>query len=162
MKFYSIIIVILILASACNSGTQVKQEQSEEKISLNGVFGQEFVAENAIDATQLTSLFKESNKVEVMLKGQVVECCQHSGCWMDLDIGNGELMQVLFKDGDFTIPIESAGKTAIINGIAYQEQLEITELKAMAKDEGKSEAEINLIIEPSWEYSFVAEGVIFQ
>jgi len=162
MKYYSIIFVFLILVSACNSGTKVKQEQSEDKISSNGIFGQEFEAENAIDATQLSSLFKESNKVEVMLVRQVVECCQHSGCWMDLDIGNGEIMQVLFKDGDFTIPIESAGKTAIISGIAYREQLEVAELKAMAKDDGKSEAEINLIIEPSWEYSFVADGVIFQ
>ena len=119
-------------------------------------------AENPITGEQLIAKLSESDSVWVTMKSKIISNCQHSGCWMYIDIGNEEVMQVLFKDGDFTIPIESAGKTAILNGIAYREQLEITELKAMAKDDGKSEAEINLIIEPSWEYSFVAEGVIFQ
>ncbi len=162
MKYYSVVIALLIFVAACNSGTQVKEGHTEENIASEGVFGQEFPVENAVDATQLTSLFEESNKVEVKLKGQIVECCQHSGCWMNIDIGNGQVMQVLFKDGDFTIPIESAGKTVIINGIAYREQVEVSDLKAMAKDNGKSESEISLIIEPSWEYSFVAEGVIIR
>jgi len=92
MKYYSVVIALLIFVAACNSGTQVKEEQTEENNA----------SENAVDATQLTSLFEESNKVEV------------------------------------------------------------SELKAMAKDDGKSEAEISLIIEPKYEYSFVADGVIIQ
>jgi hypothetical protein len=147
---------------ACNSGTQVKDEPKKENKSSTGVFGQEFPVENAIDATELTGLFAESNKLEIKLKGLIVESCQHSGCWMDIDIGGGKVMQVLFKDGDFTIPLESAGKKAVINGIAYRELVEVDELKAMAREEGKTESEVNLIIEPTWEYSFVAEGVIFE
>ena len=163
MKYYSIILTLFVLLAACNSNTASKEQKSEETTkSLDGVFGQEFLVEDAIDAYQFTSLFNEDNKVDVKLKGLIIECCQHSGCWMDIDIGNGETMQVLFKDGDFTIPIESAGKTAVINGIAYREQLEVNELKAMAKEDGQTAEEISLITEPKYEYSFVAEGVIIQ
>lgn len=162
MKFYPILIALILFLAACNSGSQSKEQVTKSTNSSEGVFGQEFPAENAIDASQLTSLFGENHKIEIKLKGQVVECCQHSGCWMDIDIGNGEVMQVLFKDGDFSIPIESAGQTVIINGIAYREQLEVDELKAMARENGKEETEISLIIEPKYEYSFVADGVIFQ
>jgi hypothetical protein len=162
MRHLSLIFVFLIILGACNSGTKVKEEQKAENKSSKGVFGQEFPVENAIDATLLPTLFNESNKVETKLKGLIVESCQHSGCWMNIDIGGGKVMQVLFKDGDFTIPLESAGKKVIINGIAYRELIEVEELKAIAREEDKPESEINLIIEPAWEYSFVAEGVIIE
>jgi hypothetical protein len=162
MRLSVLLFAFLLIFGACNSGTQVREEEKKENLSSTGVFGQAFPAEDAIDAALLSTLFTETNKVETKLKGRIVECCQHSGCWLNIDIGNGEVMQVLFKDGDFTIPTSSAGKKVVINGIAYRELIEVEELRAMAREDGKPETEINLITEPAWEYSFVAEGVIIE
>jgi hypothetical protein len=162
MRYISFVLVLMLVLGACNSGTQVKEKQNTDTTVSTGVYGRAFPVDNAVDANLLPTLFTETNKIEIKLRGLVVESCQHSGCWMNIDIGDGEVLQVLFKDGDFTIPLESAGKKAIINGIAYRELVEVDELKAMAREEGKPDSEINLIIEPVWEYSFVAEGVIFE
>jgi hypothetical protein len=159
---YFIFILILILAGSCNYNVKVESSQSDEEIASTGAFGLQILAEDAADATEIESLFTDTDAIDTKLKGKLTACCQHSGCWMDMDIGNGNTMNVTFKDGEFTIPKDAAGKKAIIQGTAYRELIPVNKLKAFAKDEGKTEEEINQITEPAYEYTFVAEGVIIE
>ena len=85
-----------------------------------------------------------------------------TGCWMDVDMGNGKIVHVTFKDDGFLIPMDAAGKTAIIEGEATYEDIPVELLKHLAEDDGKTPEEIDAITEPEMEYTFVAKGVILQ
>lgn len=169
MKKYFIILLVLITASCTNQGgktaaTETDKGSSAEAESLpsTGNFGEVITTDNAMHVTDFLQFMTDKEKAEVKVIGTVTECCQHSGCWMDLDLGNGDVMTIAFQEGKFTIPKDAAGKTAIIAGTASRKMLAVDRLKAYAADEGKSQEEIDAITEPKWEYSFIANGVILQ
>jgi hypothetical protein len=105
---------------------------------------------------------EDDQALDIKLKGTVTEVCQAKGCWMTIDIGDGETMRVKFKDYGFFVPKDAAGKTAIMHGVAKKEEVSVDELKHLAEDAGQSEAEINAITEPQVELTFVADGVIIK
>jgi hypothetical protein len=52
----------------------------------------------------------------VKTEGVVSAVCQGSGCWMTLKSGD-QSVRVTFKDYSFFVPIDSAGATAVMEGI---------------------------------------------
>jgi hypothetical protein len=107
-------------------------------------------------------MLNEKDSVWVTLKSTIVSNCQTSGCWMDLDVGNQEVVKVTFKDYGFFIPLDSKGKTATIEGFAKKEIIPVDMLKHYAEDDGKSQEEIDAITEPQMAYTFEAIGVIIE
>lgn len=172
MKKYFSIIFLVFIAACSNQGAKPtvigdsEKDQSspveEQVLPSTGNFGEAITPENAMQTGDFLQFMADKEKATVKLTGTVAECCQHSGCWMDIDLGNGNVMNVAFLDGKYTIPKDAAGKTAVIEGTASKKLLSVDRLKAFAQDEGKSQAEIDAITEPAWEYSFVASGVILQ
>jgi hypothetical protein len=163
IRIYNISLFVLILASffiisGCNN-TQQPAENSVEQADNDGFYGEKFDSSIAIPSEELSSSFVDENKVELTVSGKIAASCAHSGCWMDIDLGDDQLMNVTFKDGDFTIPLDASGSMTAIHGIAYRELVPAERLRAYARDEGKSEEEINAITEDRWEYTFVASGV---
>ena len=96
------------------------------------------------------------------LKGEIVETCSKKGCWMTLDTGEDTLF-IKIRDYGFFVPVDSVeGKTAIIQGDLFLDTTSVEMLKHYAEDAGKSEEEIALITEPSFELGFIADGVIIK
>jgi hypothetical protein len=60
------------------------------------------------------------------------------------------------------MPLDCAGKTAIVDGIAKVDVTSIDDLKEYAKDDGKKQEEIDAINEPKKELVFEAKGVILK
>jgi hypothetical protein len=52
----------------------------------------------------------------VKTEGTVSDVCQGSGCWMTLKSGD-QTVRVTFKDYGFFVPIDSAGATAVMEGV---------------------------------------------
>jgi hypothetical protein len=52
----------------------------------------------------------------VRTEGVVSTVCQGSGCWMTLKAGEASV-RVTFKSYDFFVPINSAGATAVLEGV---------------------------------------------
>lgn len=52
----------------------------------------------------------------VKTEGTVSAVCQGSGCWMTLKSGD-QAVRVTFKDYGFFVPIDSAGATAVMEGV---------------------------------------------
>jgi hypothetical protein len=52
----------------------------------------------------------------VRTEGVVSAVCQGSGCWMTLKSG-GQSVRVTFKDYGFFVPMDSAGATAVMEGV---------------------------------------------
>jgi len=124
-------------------------------------FGKAITADKAMEASQVSSALADQEALTLKVKGTVSEVCQAKGCWMTMDLGNQQSMRITFKDYGFFVPLESSGKQAVIEGVLKKELVSVATLQHLAKDAGKSEAEINAITQPESSLVFVADGVLF-
>lgn len=158
-----LLFAFISLFLSCNSGNKnVQTENTDEQQSTEGLYGEKISGENPISGEELMSRLDDQDSVWVTIKSTIVTNCQHSGCWMDLDMGNEQVVKVTFKDYAFFIPLESQGKTATVEGFAKKELIPVDILKHYAEDEGKSQEEIDAITEPELAYTFEAIGVIID
>ena len=93
-------------------------------------------------ATVLARDAKQLTGQTVQLTGKIDRVCKKKGCWMTLNDGKN-VARVVFKDYGFTVPINSQGKTAIVEGTVevktYQEKM----VKHLAEDDGKDPAKVS-------------------
>lgn len=153
---------IFILAFLIGCGSPAKKQTPKVAEKIPGYLGEAIRIENALTGSQVKSMLSETDSVWVSMKSTIVANCQSSGCWMDLDLGDGEVIKVTFKDGNFTIPVDSEGKTVFVEGFATKEFIPVAMLKHYAEDDGKSQEEIDAITEPEAAYTFEAIGVIIK
>lgn len=125
-------------------------------------FGKKIDDKGAISMASLEKELENKDSLKTKVTGKVVECCQAKGCWMTIDKSDGTTMRVKFKDYGFFVPKNSAGKTAVMEGIAMVETVSVDEQRHYAEDAGKSKAEIKAINKPSRQLVFVADGVILR
>lgn len=150
----------VFLLSCSNTGSKPAEEnQSAPELE---VYGDKINPANSISGDQLYTMMQEKDSVWVTLKSKIVANCQKSGCWMDLDLGSNQVIKVSFKDYAFVIPIESAGKTATVEGFAKKELISVELLKHWAEDAGKTQEEIDAITQEEYIYTFEAKGVILE
>jgi hypothetical protein len=153
MKRYLIILFIALFP-------MLAQAQSE--LPSTGNYGETITKKKAVSTSAIPGKLQSSETVDMKAKGTIVEVCQNKGCWMTLDMGNGQTLRVTFKDYGFFVPKDAAGKTAWIEGTAKKDTMSVAQLKHSAEDAGKSEAEINAITEPKEGIAFIAKGVIIE
>ncbi len=165
MNKLNIIAMLMALSIlACTDGKKAKNEESvadveQEIVADSTMFGEPFTIENAkTPGVVLTGLAPQDSMVTT-LKGTVNEVCKAKGCWMTIDIGEGESMRVTFKDYGFFVPKDIAGKEVIFTGQVKYTETDVATLRHYAEDEGKPEEEVLAITEPIQSYNFVATGV---
>jgi HD superfamily phosphodiesterase len=137
--------------SGANKEVEIKQEDS--------FLGESFDVEKEIDLAKLVSEMDDSDSLDAVVEAKVTEVCQAKGCWMKVELPNGESMRVTFKDYGFFMPKDLAGKSVKMNGVAKIEETDLETLKHFAEDAGKPKEEIEKITEPRMDYKFVASGV---
>lgn len=158
-----LVFVSTFLLVACNNPAETSDSANDQADdSPTGFFGEKITADGAIDASELLTMLQDGDSVFVKVRGTINECCQKKGCWMDVDLGNGQTMIVRFKDYEFFVPKNAAGHTAIMEGYARVEVQDVEWLRHKAHDAGKTEAEIAAITEPEKSITFMANGVIIQ
>ncbi len=123
-------------------------------------YGAKITADNAVPAAMVTELLAGKDTLPTKLEGKIMSVCQKKGCWMMMETTNGNTMRVRFKDYEFFMPKDCAGKTAVIEGIAFNDVTSVEMLKHYAEDGGKSKEEIAKITKPESEPAFEASGVI--
>lgn len=161
-RVIAILFSLTVLVS-CNSGIKNQEAAGQsDTTDIKGRFGEKISGKDAISGQQLMALLQENDSVWVTLQSEIVANCQSSGCWMDLDLGDGNLAKVTFKDYAFFIPLDSKGKSAIVEGFAKKELIPVDLLKHYAEDEGRPQEEIDAITEPELTYVFEAIGVIIE
>ncbi|NND05749.1 MAG: DUF4920 domain-containing protein [Saprospiraceae bacterium] len=124
-------------------------------------FGEVIQSKEAIAPSDLIDKLNDADSVQVTLKAQVDEVCQMKGCWMQVSDDQHSLF-VKFKDYGFFVPKDIAGKEVIMEGIAFQQITSVEDLRHYAKDAGQTQAEIDKIVDPKEEISFVANGVLVK
>lgn len=71
----------------------------------------------------------------VQVSGKIDKVCQKMGCWMVVKDGDAEA-RILMKDHAFTVPLDSAGKDAIIEGTLASKTFNEKQVKHLEKDGG--------------------------
>lgn len=142
------IVSIFVLTSCNNTRSEAQQSEQTNKKQIS-----------ILKATELTAAMEATEELPVQLSGTIVEVCQTSGCWMDIDMGNNQRVLVTFPEKVFVTPKDAVGKQAIVNGMASKVIIPVKRLQLQAADEGYSEEEINAINDPLTEYSIEATKV---
>jgi len=128
-------------------------------------FGAEIEATDATSAADMTKTYEQlkvTDTLQVKFKAVVTDVCQSKGCWMKLELTNGEKAMVRFKDYGFFMPFDIKGKEVIVNGLAFVEEMSVENQQHYAKDAGKSAEEIAQIRSPKKTFGFEADGVLLK
>ena len=107
-------------------------------------------------------MMRTQDSAKVKVSAKITEVCQKKGCWMDVELAEGKLMTVRFKDYGFFVPKDCAGKTTVIDGMVRREVATVEWLKHKAQDAGKTKEKISAITQPDTSLSFEAYGVIIK
>lgn len=168
-KALSLILFGSFLFTACdqkgsNAESSVAQPSEEESMTTSlEVYGDSSMTpDNALEVGELLAHMEGKDSVNVKLRGVINACCQKKGCWMDMDLTDDQSMTVRFKDYGFFVPMNSAGRTAVIEGVAKVDTQGVDWLRHKAEDAGKSPDEIAAITEPIVSVTFLADGVILE
>lgn len=161
-NYLTLLLIGLLLFSCKNEGSKETETEIKQDISYVS-FGKEILSDDAIPAASMAEHYKTmkaGDSVNSKMIGKVNEVCQAKGCWMKLDLENGNQVMVKFKDYGFFMPKNIAGEEVIINGKAFVNEVPVEELRHYAEDAGKSAEEIAAITESKKTYSFEADGVL--
>ena len=168
---YSIICLFFLIFVSCKdtqkqSNQQVEQPNQEmTETSKKEFFGEKFDLSNPIETEEALMTYQDmkvGDTLEITFTSKVNSVCKKKGCWMRLELPNGQESLVRFKDYGFFVPKDIENQTAIVHGKAFVKQTPVEDLKHYAKDAGKTAEEIAAITEPELTYSFEADGVYLQ
>ena len=161
MKNILFISICVLFISSCKDKVGAQAKAVDDIVYKS--FGKEIIAGDAIKASSMATHYKSmqvGDSINSKMSAKVTSVCQAKGCWMTLNLENGNEVMVKFKDYGFFMPKNIAGKEVIINGKAYVNEVPVSELRHYAEDAGKSAEEIAQITESEKTYSFEADGVL--
>lgn len=166
MKGFNNLVVFLVLISACK-GQEPKKEIDVSIKNQNEllVFGDKIDVEGSITSHEMANRYNSmlvTDTLQIKFTGVVTEVCQDKGCWMKVNLNDGNDAMVRFKDYGFFMPKDIAGKEVIVNGLAFVEEMSVDDQRHYALDGGKSKEEIKKITDPKKTYGFEANGVVLK
>jgi hypothetical protein len=170
MKVFNVLAAAFVLIVACkeapktDKNTDTTQEEAAKVVTYNA-FGEAFEQDNPLLASAMGTQYQKiqgSDSLNTQFTAKVKEVCSKKGCWMRLELADGQEAIVRFKDYGFFVPKNIAGSTVVVNGKAFVTTQTIEELRHYAEDAGKSEEEIAAITEPKTTYGFLADGVLLE
>ncbi|WP_308993074.1 DUF4920 domain-containing protein [Mariniflexile litorale] len=128
-------------------------------------YGKKITVEEVKETFNIITHYKTmqvGDTVYAKMKAKVKDVCQAKGCWMTLDLEEGNEVMVKFKDYGFFVPKDITDKEVIINGKAFVSEVSVNKQRHYAEDAGKTADEIAEIIQPKRTFSFEADGVLIQ
>lgn len=125
-------------------------------------YGEKVTTDGAVSLKDAASKLDASHtEVEnAKIKAKVVDVCSKKGCWITLEMPNGETAMVKMKDYGFFVPLAAKGKTVVIDGNVSLKTTSVAELKHYAEDAKKSKEEIDAITKPQQEVRVLAKGIV--
>ena len=148
--------------TSCKKEIVSTENEKQDKYAF---FGDSISDDKAISNDEMLVQFdklKVGDTLNVKFKSKIKTVCQKKGCWMTLVLPNEKEAFVKFKEYAFFVPKNAQDEEVIVNGKAFVSIESVAELKHYAKDEGKSQAAIDSIVNPKITYSFMADGVLIK
>lgn len=125
-------------------------------------YGEKVNPEGAVSIKDVVTKLGESNAdvVSTKVTAKIVDVCPKKGCWLKLELNDGQTAMVKMKDYGFFLPLAAKGKTVVIDGDVKMKTISVAEQKHYAEDANKSKEEIDAIKEPKKEVSVLAKGIV--
>ncbi len=179
MKKTYLILLAASFAFACGEAPdkaaeeQTEQEMTEEQnmpadneematAEDSTHFGKMIDEDGAVYIDEFTAMMDGKDSMEVKIRAIAQDVCQKKGCWMKVELADGETMRIKFKDYGFFVPKDISGKEVVFSGKAFVETTSVEDLKHYAEDGGATAEEIEAITEPETKISFLADGVMIK
>lgn len=164
MKNLFYFVIPAVVLTSCGSEENKKEEGTKDSTVVVEAYkaGAEISEEGALDKTGFLAAMSGKDSLETKVTGKINSVCQVKGCWMMMDLGEGNEMRVKFLDYAFFVPKDASGKNATIEGWAKVDTISVAELQHLAEDAGQSKEEIEAIKEPKAELTFMAKGIIIK
>ncbi|MGB5227550.1 DUF4920 domain-containing protein [Eudoraea sp.] len=164
MKSFNILLVFLVLLVSCKNKQNASEESQNVQIERDyASFGKLIDYKGTIGSEDMLDQFqslKEADTLETKFSATVTDVCKSKGCWMKLNLKNGEEVMVKFKDYGFFVPKDIEGREVVVNGSAFIDNMSVEDQKHYAKDAGESQEVIKQIKEPKKTFGFEADGVL--
>lgn len=161
MNMKYIYLFLIAGLTSCSFFTNQEAEVEEDNAPEQTTYGANVEENKAIDIRTMMKQLEGKDSAYVAVKGEITATCKMKGCWMKIQLPDENEMRVSFKDYSFFVPKEGVeGKTAVFEGYVKRSVISEEERRHFARDEGKSEEEINSISGVEEKLSFVADGVI--
>jgi hypothetical protein len=159
MKRYLITLAVtLFLLNGCSK----ESDRSDQNKDAYSRYGEDIQGAGAVTIEEMYAQLHQDGSFEGKVKGEITEVCVQKGCWMTLKLPDGKHMRVTFKDYGFFVPKDSQGNEVIISGKADYSITDVHTLRHYAEDAGKTQEEIDAIVEDEESITFVAEGVLIK
>lgn len=162
MKRFNILLVLLFGFFSCFAQKEPKDLYYIDT-EFGTFYGAKFELQNLNDEKEVWQKYTSmavSDSLIVQFKSKVKEVCKVKGCWMVVELPEGEQAMVRFKNYGFFMPFDIMEKEVILNGLAFVEEMSIENQRHYAKDAGKTIDEIAEINTPKRTFSFEASGVL--
>ncbi len=157
-----VLLSVVLFAFACNNN-QKTEEVKEQEVTIQKFGDENITGEGVISGEELMAILSHEDSAQVKVEGTINAVCQKKGCWMEVDLDENNQMLVRFLDYGFFMPLDAAGTTAIIEGVAKVDTLSVAWLKHQLEDAEATQEEIDAITEPEISYSIEeATGVILK
>jgi hypothetical protein len=104
-----------------------------------GHFGAPF---QLADAVPLGKAIETAADAPVKVSGTVEAVCQKKGCWMVVKDG-AESARVLMKDHGFAVPMDSRGKSVVVEGTLTSREFDEAQVKHLEADRGGDPSKVS-------------------
>jgi hypothetical protein len=129
--------------------------------NVGDAYGAKIKSKGAKPIAEVVSKLESETKMEdVKIKAKILEVCPNKGCWLKLELPDGNQAMVKMKDYGFFVPLAAKGKEVVIEGEVSMKTTSVKELKHYAEDAKKSQAEIDAITQPKKEVNILAKGIV--
>jgi len=160
-----------VLFFSCSSERNNSQNSEEEKkwFGLKEITANDAIivdeAINQLDSTENLQVINigegvTAKGIKIKVKGEVLDICKSSGCWFTFQTKSGKELFIQMKEHKETEKGKWIGKTVVVEGELYSNEISIEEQRQNAKSEGASREEISKIKEAKTEYILNADGAI--
>lgn len=125
-------------------------------------YGEKVNPEGAVSINEVVTKLNDgtADGVSTKVTAKIVDVCPKKGCWLKLELKDGQTAMVKMKDYGFFLPLAAKGKTVVIDGDVKMKTISVAEQKHYAEDAKKSKEEIDAITEPKKEVSVLAKGIV--
>lgn len=127
--------------------------------------GEEFSEDEILSEKEMSERYGEleaGDTLNVKFRTKVNSVCKKKGCWMKVDLQNGDEAMVKFKDYGFFVPKDIEEREVVLNGKAYVTEMSVEDQRHFAEDGGQSPEEVAAIVAPKRTLSFLADGVVLE
>jgi hypothetical protein len=116
------IVAFLVLAFALVAVSGSVNAEPSQGSPAGKDFGAGITLEQPTGLAQVVQQPERFTEQPVLLRGRIVDVCQHKGCWTLLRDGEATV-RVRFKDYGFFLPTDCVGEEALVEGVVMIEMV---------------------------------------